>query len=132
MKRNRPRERLESVRITYRENRGKGENTIHAGVAGEAREGDRLRFGLFLLGESTRHFRFGRSGDLGSNRFRGAVDHVSVVDEALDEPVALVRAMGAGGHATIAKVVVTLIAHPTMVMSVSNRLVTGITVNGPG
>ena len=122
---------------------------LDARVAGASRllrlHGLRLLLGHELLGrESTGHFlllgldldlrhglRLRLLRGLGSNPLGGAVGDLAILDETLNQPVTLTRAVVARGNAVLAEVIVALVANAAVVVLVGHGLVTDIAVDGP-
>jgi hypothetical protein len=86
--------------------------------------------GLLLLSKGAGHLLSGLG--LGANTLGGAVDDASVLDEALDHPVARAGAVDAGVDARLAQVVVAVVADAAMVVLVFQGHVAVVAIHNPG
>jgi hypothetical protein len=88
------------------------------------------------LGESTRDLWFNWSWlwcdrRLGSQLLSSAIDDLSVADKALNEPMALTRAVSTTFDASLAQIVVSIIADVAMVVLIGHRSIASIAEDGP-
>lgn len=92
-----------------------------------------------LSGKSTGHLlrlrlslNLGLFFSLGSHPLGGAIGNLAILDETLDEPMTLARAVMARGNAVLAEIVIALVANAAVEMLVGHGLVANVAVNGPG
>lgn len=107
--------------------------TFHARVAGASSLLGLWRLNLLLFGESTRHRHLlGSFGlRLRANPLGSAGEGHTVLDEALDEPMALARAVNTRSDASLTEVVVAVIADAAVIVCVGRRLVASVAIDGP-
>ena len=91
-----------------------------------------LDFWLLLFGICTRHLLLGFRLALGTHHLGGAIDHLSVLDEALDEPMTFAGAMRARVNAGSTEIVIALVADAAVIVFIRHRLVALVAVYGPG
>jgi len=114
---------------------------LHAGVASASRHLCLnlwlLEDDLLLIGECTRHlllsFKLSLNWGfrLGCDSLGGAADNLTVLHKPLDEPVALTRTVYTSVNASLAKIVVVVVADAAVVMFVRHGLITCIAVDRP-
>ena len=86
---------------------------------------------LLFLSEGTGHLGGFVQLELGGDGFGRAVDDLAILHKALDQPVAVARAVPANVYASLAQVVVAVIADIAVIVLVLHRLVTDIAIDGP-
>jgi hypothetical protein len=87
---------------------------------------------LLLVGVSPRHIRCLVRLGLGWHALGGAVHDATVLDKALDHPVACTRAVNAGIDTSGAKIVVSAITDSTVEVLVLHGMVAVVAVHDPG
>ena len=103
---------------------------LDAAVTGTGRLLDRNR--LLLISEGSRDLLVLLGLHLGCNALGSAVDDASVLDEALDHPVALSRAVDARVNTRRAEIVIATIADAAVEVLVFHGLVAVVAVDDPG
>lgn len=111
--------------------------TIDAGIACTGRILALLFFHILViyflfLSERTRHLGRLIQLELGGDGFSCAIGDLAILHKALDQPMAVTRAVMASIYASLAQIVVTIIADVAMIVLVRHRLVTNIAKDGPG
>lgn len=110
--------------------------TVDAGIAGAGRTVTLfllriLVFHLLFLSESTGHIRGLVQLELGGHPFGRAIDDMAILHKALDQPVAVARAVTASVYASLAQIIVTVIADVAVVVLVRHRSVANVAIDGP-
>jgi len=110
--------------------------TVDAGITRAGRTLALLLFHLLVvhflfLSEGTGHLGGFVQLDLGGDSFGRAVDDLAILHKALDQPVTVARAVTANVYASLAQIVVTVIADIAVIVLILHRLVTDVAVDGP-
>ena len=114
--------------------------TVDAGIAGARRIVALLLFHihihifgiqLLFLSERTRHLGWLIQLEFGEDGFGRAIDDLTILDKALDQPVAISRTVITSVYAGLAQIIVSIITDVAVVVLIRHWHVTNVAVDGP-